>query len=154
MGKPLSMDLRERIIDYVTSGQSSRQAARVYNVAPSTVVRLVAVYRETGNIAPKPQGRPPGKFGKTAKHWEFVLEVVQCEPDITLHEMASALLDAEGETLSISSLHNFLQREGYRYKKRPDRRGAQTRGRRTRPPGLEGGPSAAHALSAVPTGVH
>ena len=145
MGKPLSMDLRERIIDYVTSGQSSRQAARVYNVAPSTVLRLVAAYRKTGDISPKPQGRPPGKFGKTAKHRAFLLEMVQRERDITLQEIVSALLYGEGETLSLSSLHAFLRREGYRYKKRPDRPGTRARVRTAGAAGLDREAPAAHA---------
>jgi transposase len=38
MGKPYSMDLRERLVAYVEAGHSCRAAARVYDVSPSTAV--------------------------------------------------------------------------------------------------------------------
>jgi len=90
MGKPYSLDLRERIVAYVLAGHSARAAARVFGVSPSTAVRLAAEHRRCGNIAPKPQGRVPGTAGKLAPHMDFPIEIVRCEPDITLNELAGA----------------------------------------------------------------
>jgi transposase len=125
MCKPYSMDLRERLVAYVEAGHSCRAAARVYDVSPSTAVRLAAAQRERGDLAPKPQGRAPGTAGKLAAHQVFLLELVRAEPDITLKELAGALAGALAEAhevrVQLSSVHRALLRAGYSYKKRTDR---------------------------------
>ncbi|MET4733894.1 transposase, partial [Thalassospira sp. MBR-102] len=45
MGKPYSLDLRERIVRYIEQGHSARAAAAVFGVSASTAVRLAAAYR-------------------------------------------------------------------------------------------------------------
>ena len=47
MGKPLSLDLRRRIVACVEAGQSRRAAAAKFDVSPSFVVELMRRYRET-----------------------------------------------------------------------------------------------------------
>ena len=125
MGKPYSMDLRERIVAYVEAGHCCRAAARVFAVSASTAVRLAAAQRERGNVSPKPQGRMPGMAGKLAAHQAFLLEIVQAEPDITLKELAGALVEAHGVRGQLFSLHRALRRAGYSYKKRTGRSGAR-----------------------------
>jgi transposase len=125
MGKPYSTDLRERILAFVETGHSCRAAARVFGVSASTAVRLAAAQREHGNVRPKPQGRAPGTAGKLAGHRTFLLEVVRGEPDITLKELAGALLEAHGVKVQLSSLHRALRRAGTSYKKRTGRSGAR-----------------------------
>jgi len=78
-----------------------------------------------GHVAPKPQGRAPGTAGKLAPHKAFLLEIVRAEPDITLKELAGALLEAHGVRVQLSSLHRALVRAGTSYKKRTDRGGAR-----------------------------
>ena len=125
MGKPYSMDLRERIVAYVEAGHSCRAAARLFAVAASTAVRLAGQQRLQGHVAPKPQGRAPGAAGKLAGHQAFLLEIIQAEPDITLKELAGALAEAHGVRVQLSSLHRALRRAGYSYKKRTGRSGAR-----------------------------
>ena len=72
---------------------------------------------------PKPQGRPAGQFGKLAPHRDFLLKIVQAEPDITLKELAAALAETHGVEVQLSSLHRALERAGLSYKKRTDRSG-------------------------------
>jgi len=124
MGKPYSMDLRERIVAYVCAGNSARGAARVFGVGASTAVRFAAEFRRCGNIAPKRQGRVPGTVGKLAPHMDFLIEVVQCDPDITLRELAGALEEACGVRVQQSSIHRALASAGYSYKKRASGAGA------------------------------
>lgn len=121
MGKPYSLDLRYRIVAYVEAGHSARAAGRVFGVSASTAVRLVAAWRGHATVAARPQGRVAGTVGKLAAHRTFLLEVVQAEPDITLKELAGALLEAEGVKANVSSLHRLLQAAGQSYKKRTDR---------------------------------
>ena len=121
MGKPYSLDLRERICAYVARGHSARAAGRVFGVSAATAVRFAADQRLRGTVAPKRQGRPPGRFGKLAPHLDFLLEVVSAEPDITLKELSAALSEARGVHVELSSLHRALVRAGLSYKKRIDR---------------------------------
>ena len=127
MGKALSLDLRERVACYVASGHSRRAAGRVFGVGASTVVRLVASQSRTGSLAPKPQGRAPGTSGKLASHIGFLTGMVGAEPDITLQELADALVQSHGVTVQLSSIHRALRRAGLTYKKRPDRHRAAAR---------------------------
>ena len=121
MGKPYSLDLRERICAYVLAGHSARAAGRVFGVSAATAIRFAAGYRERADVTPKPQGRPSGRFGKLVPHLDFLLNVVRAEPDITLKELAAALSETEGVQVQLSSLHRALERAGMSYKKRTDR---------------------------------
>lgn len=93
MGKPCSLDLRERNCAYVAMGHPARSAGRLFGVSAATAVRFAAKHRDHGTAAPKPQERPAGKFGKLAPHRNFLLDIVRAEPDITLKELAAALSD-------------------------------------------------------------
>ena len=121
MGKPYSLDLRQRICAYVAAGHSARAAGRVFGVSAATAVRLAAEYRMQGMAVAKRQGRPPGRFGKLAPHLDFLVEIVRAKPDITLKELAAALSETEGMNVQLSSLHHALSRAGLSYKKRADR---------------------------------
>lgn len=121
MGKPYSLDLRERICAYVARGHSARAAGRVFGVSAATAVRFAAEHREGGDVAAKPQGRPSGRFGKLAPHLDFLVDIVRAEPDITLKELAAALSETEGVKVQLSSVHRALERAGLSYKKRADR---------------------------------
>ncbi len=124
MGKSYSLDLRERIVGYVDAGHSARAAGRVYGVSASTAVRLVSARRHTGSVAPMRQGRTPGTVGKLAPHMDFLIEVVQSDPDITLWELAGALEEVSEVQVNVSSIHRALVRAGYSYKKRVGGAGA------------------------------
>ena len=123
MGKPYSLDLRERIAAYVAAGNSGRAAGRVFGVSASTAIRIAAEHRARGEVAAKPQGRPAGRFGKLAPHMDFLIEIVGAEPDITLAELGNALEDTYGLNVHLSSIHRALQRAGLSYKKRAYRAG-------------------------------
>ncbi|MBK5934365.1 hypothetical protein CCR78_10310, partial [Rhodovulum imhoffii] len=59
-------------------------------------MNTVREHREHGKAVPRPQGRPAGQFGKLAPHRDFLLEIVQAGPDITLKELAAALVETHG----------------------------------------------------------
>lgn len=124
MGKPYSLDLRERIVGYVEEGHSARAAAGVFGVSPSTAVRLAAAQRDHGSVAPKPQGRAPGTAGKLAAHTDFLLARMKSEPDTTLQELADVLREDRGVEVQLSSIYRALIRAGYSYKKRAGGAGA------------------------------
>ncbi len=52
MGKPLSEDLRERVVAFVDAGHSCREAARRFRISASNAVRIMQRKRFTGSVAP------------------------------------------------------------------------------------------------------
>ena len=128
MGKPYSMDLRERIARYIAAGHSRRAASRVFGVSASTAIRLAAEYHVRGAVTPKRQGRLPGTTGKLKPHIAFLVEIVRAEPDLTLKELAGALEATHGVPVHLSSIHRALIRAGFSYKKRPDCAGKRAGG--------------------------
>ena len=124
MGKPFSLDLRHRICAYVSAGNACRSAGRVFGVSAATAVRYVAEHREHGEVIAKPQGRPVGQFGKLVAYVDFLTDLVQAGPDITLQELANALENTYGVNVHLSSIHRILVGSGFSYKKRAYRPGA------------------------------
>lgn len=57
MTRPLSNDLRERLIKAVAGGATCRAAAARFGIAPSTAIKLVRRWRDTGTSTPRPQDR-------------------------------------------------------------------------------------------------
>lgn len=127
MGKPLSLDLRNRIVALVRSGISRRAAAERFDVSPSSAVRFAKLDEVQGDPAPDRMGRPPGT-GKLAAHRDFLCEVVDSVPDITGPELAAALRDARGIDVHPSSILRVLKAAGYTYKKIAAGGRARTRG--------------------------
>ncbi|PTN01877.1 hypothetical protein C8N32_1091, partial [Rhodovulum imhoffii] len=115
MGKPYSLDLRERICACVAEGNSARSAGRLFGVSAATAVRLAAEHREYGKAVPRPQGRPAGQFGKLAPHRDFLLEIVQAGPDITLKELAAVIGSgaAAGIYLGTETRHALRLKPGH-----------------------------------------
>jgi transposase len=116
MGRALSLDLRERVWSFIEAGGSRRAAARHFRISASSAVRIAASQAERGTLAPRKTGRPPGK-GKLAPCLDFLMEAVEAAPDITLEELAAALLDAEGVKAHPASISRALTRAGLTYKK-------------------------------------
>ena len=116
MGRAYSLDLRERVAGHVTEGGSRREAGRRFGVSASTAVRIAALQAERGTLEPRQQGRPPGK-GKLAPYLGFLRELVDAVPDITLKELAAALVAEHGVRVHPSSICRALQAADYTYKK-------------------------------------
>lgn len=114
MGKPYSLDLRERIIGFVEEGGSCRGAAERFDVSPSCAIKLMERFHRTGSSAP---GRRGGSVGKLAPHKEFLLGRVKEKPDITMPELAEVLKAETGTEAAPASLSRFLIRQGQRFKK-------------------------------------
>ena len=56
MAKPLSEDLRIRLIQAVEGGLSRRAAAERFGVSAASAVRFVSEWRQSGATSAKPQG--------------------------------------------------------------------------------------------------
>jgi len=114
MGKPYSLDLRERIIGFVEGGGSRRQAAERFDVSASCAIKLMDRFHRTGSAAPDRRG---GSIGKLAPYKDFLLGRVKEKPDITMPELAEVLKVETGTEAAAASLSRFLIRHGQRFKK-------------------------------------
>jgi transposase len=128
MGKPYSMDLRERVHAQIADGNSRRGAADHYRVSASFAVKLAARVARTGSAEPARQGRPPGG-GKLAAHLAALLEWVEAKPDMTMPELASKLKAERDVTAHPASLSRVLLKAGLSFKKNAAGLGGQSRGR-------------------------
>ena len=115
MGKPYSIDLRERVQAEIAGGQSRRSAARRYDVSASFAVKLADRVSRTGSAQPARQGRPPGG-GKLASYLAALLEWVAAEPDITMPELAAKLKAEKDVTAHPASLSRVLRKAGLSFK--------------------------------------
>lgn len=116
MGRCLSGDLRGRVVSAVEKGSSRRAAAGRFGVSPSSAIRWVAAFRETGSAAAKPQGGDR-RSQRIEAHRVFILKTVADRKDITLAEL-QGLLARRGARFGIGTLWRFFDRHGVTLKKR------------------------------------
>jgi transposase len=88
MPKPYSDDLRERVIEAVEAGASRREAAENFNLSPSSAVKWLQRWRDTGSAKARPTG---GSTSPLEEHAEWLLVLVSEQPDLTLDEIVAAM---------------------------------------------------------------
>jgi putative transposase len=114
MTRPLSNDLRKRVVAAVTGGESCRSVAARFGVSVSSVVKWSQRYRATGSVAP---GKMGGHRKRTLEpHRAFIKERISQTPHLTLHGLKDELA-ARGVKVSHNAVWLFLRREGLRFKK-------------------------------------
>jgi transposase len=133
MARAYSADMRERVIARVESGASRREAAEHYDVSASTAVIWVKCFRKTGRCAAKPRG---GSTSPLEKHANFLLALIEAQPDLTLDEIVSAMRKRRIAG-SRTAIWRVFQRHKVTFKKKPARRGAGARGRGAGAPTLD-----------------
>jgi transposase len=116
MGKGYSQDLRDRVIDAVVDEKMSRRAAaQRFGVGESSAIRWVERYLGTGARAIVGTGghRP----SKLKPHREWLLDILDAEPDITLMALSARFLKARGVKATTGMLSYFYIGEGISFKK-------------------------------------
>ena len=108
--KPYSLDLRQKIIEVYSEGNTSqRQLASQFHVALSFVQKLLKQYRETGNIAPKKrQSQTPTKLNSA--QLKVLQELVETNNDATLEELRHQLAQKTGVVIGRSTVDRMLGR--------------------------------------------
>ena len=132
MARAYSLDLRERVVAAVASGQSCRWAAKTFMVSVASVVEWSQRQRAVGSPAAlKMGGRRPYLV---ARERDWVLSRIAEKPDLTLRALLRELAD-RGLVVSYYALWHFLQHEGATFKKAfapPNRTGRDVARRRKR----------------------
>ena len=121
MGKPYSMDIRDRVVEAIErKGLSRRQAAERYGIAPSTAVNWMRRLRDTGSVEPGQMGghRPKKIVGA---HRDFLLERVRRDPDFTLLGLVRELA-GRGLKVDYRTVWTFVHDEKLRFKKNRGRK--------------------------------
>ena len=121
MPKPYSQDLRDRVIDAVARGETSRRgAARRYEISKSVAIKWLERLEREGSR--EPVGHGGHRASKLMPHREF-LEAARAEKsDITLQALCDRLSAERRVKADTSMMSRFLQRIGVTFKKRPSSR--------------------------------
>jgi putative transposase len=115
MARPLSNDLRERVVAAVAAGESCRSVAGRFDVAVSSVVKWSQRARRTGSVS-------PGKMGGHRKpvlapHRDFITQRIEAVSHLTLHGLKRELA-LRGVNVSHNTIWTFMRRQGLRFKKK------------------------------------
>ena len=115
MARPISMDLRERLVLAVArDGISARAAAARFGVSVSSAIVWVRRHRETGSVAPgKIGGYKPNILGGT--HGDWLIE--RTDTDFTLRGLV-AELGARGVKVDYVQVWRFVHARGLSFKKK------------------------------------
>ena len=122
MPAPLSFDIRHRFQRLIKKGVSGREAGRRLLISAASASRLGSKIANGEDLTPKPSGGRKGG-GKLAGHHDFLIELIEQDPDITLFELRDALASAhdlkvrEYPELCVSALTHAGFRYGHALKR-------------------------------------
>ena len=124
MTRAYSEDLRSRVIKEINKGTSCRRAAELFGVGPSTAIKWMERWRETGSYEAFAQGGDRRSRFK-GKERDWLLQKIKDAPDMTLEELRQAL-KKHGITVGYGTVWRFFDREGISFKKNGLRHRAKT----------------------------
>ena len=114
MRKPISVDLRARIVEAYGQKEGTREeVAKRFKVSLGMVKKLLQQQSQTGDL--RPRYRFCGRKAKLMpEHGGALKALVAREPDVTLAEMKERL----GLSCTVAAIHQVLEKLGLTYKKR------------------------------------
>lgn len=120
MPAPLSVDLRQRILDaYQAKEGSQRQLAKRFKVSLSFIRDLMCHHRETGTVQPNPRsGGAVAKLGKA--QLPIVEALVKAQPDALLTELCDRFAKQTGIEVSVSTMQRVVSQLRLSTKKNAD----------------------------------
>ena len=119
MARPLSLDLRQRVVSAVMEGGlSNNKAAARFGIAISTANLWVRKFKATGSLDHGKIGgyRPATLSGL---HRDWLLERCATGRDFTLRGLVAELAQVRGLKVDYVSVWRFVHAEGLSHKKRP-----------------------------------
>ena len=113
--KPYSVDLREKIVEAISTGTPKAQVARSFGVGLSTVKRYAGKAERGEGLAPR---KSPGKRRKVDGTLQRLLEHdLEKRPTATLPQRRELLARVAGVEVSDSTVSRTLRRMGFGRKK-------------------------------------
>ena len=116
MAKALSKELREKIVGAYERGFGTiKEVAEIFTINERTVAKYLQIYREIGDLTPKPlPGRPPIL---TNENLEVIKEIIILNKDGTLQDFRDAFKIITGIHVAISTLQNACDKLSMNRKK-------------------------------------
>jgi transposase len=121
--KPLSEDLRQRIVRAREQGEGTGEVCRRFGVSRRSVERFWNQYRRRGHCHPKQIGGY--RRSRLAGHDQRVRAWINAQPDLTLAQLRARCREHLGVRLGNTALWHRLERLGLTYKKNDARRRAR-----------------------------
>ena len=118
--RPLSQDLRQRIIAARERGEGTGEVCRRFGVSRKSVERFWNQHRLTGECRPK-------KFGgyrrsRLEKHERTLRRWIAAQADMTLSELQQRCLERLEVSIGINAMWHQIERLGLSYKNDARRR--------------------------------
>ena len=115
MPKPLSNDLRKRLIKAVESGMSARAAGRRLDIAESTATGIVKDWRDRDSYEPLSTGGC--RRSVLEEEAMFIEQMVSEHGDWSEAELNAHLRQECGIEVHDTTVGRFIRAKGWRYKK-------------------------------------
>jgi len=110
--KAINIEIRQLIVRAKSLGKTIKEIAHLYNVSTRSVNRICSLHRDTNSLAHiKSKGRQ-SKLTDSMK--AAIYAKMEAEPGCTL----LAMIEDLALPINQSSLHKFLEKSGYSYKKK------------------------------------
>ena len=122
--RPLSQDLRQRIIAAREHGEGTGDVCKRFGVSRKSVERFWMQHRLTGECRPKQIGGY--RRSRLEKHDRTLHRWIAVQSDLTLSELQKRCLEQLKVTIGITALWHRLERLGLSYKKNDARRRARS----------------------------
>src|ERR1700759_2767133 len=118
MGRPYSLDLRERVVSAMTAGMSGQKAAQHFSIGESSALRWARRAHETGSPKAKPMGGTRPFVLEAHRRW-ITVRLAE-KPALTLRALAAELKAraAKGSSFAVGSI---VADAGLSFKKKPAR---------------------------------
>ncbi|MFN9567936.1 MAG: winged helix-turn-helix domain-containing protein [Akkermansiaceae bacterium] len=123
MGKPLSEDLRKRIVAKRDEGHTAAEVSQMFRVSMRSINRFCARMRSQGNLSHDKLGKPPGS--QLDLHQEEISKWIAEGPSLTLEEIAARCETQFGLSIHHTTVMRALAKWGFRYKKNDVRQRAE-----------------------------
>ena len=120
--RPLSEDLRRRIIEARQAGAGSVEVSERFRVSRRTVARLYGLFEASGDVRPKQVGGH--RRSRLAPHGRTIDRWISRKADISLVELRERCQTELGITIGVNALWHQLRRMGLSSKKNDARRRA------------------------------
>jgi transposase len=122
--KPLSEDLRQRIVEAREKGEGTGEVCRRFRVSRSSVERFWNQYRRRGHCRPKQIGGY--RRSRLESHDRQLRRWITQQADLTLGELQTRCREQLQVRIGINALWHRLDRLGLSYKKNDARRRARS----------------------------
>ena len=117
MANPLSKELREKIVIAYEKGLGTiKEVAEMFDITPRTVAKYLQIFRETGDLTPKPlPGRPPIL---TNENLDIIKKIIILNKDGTLQDFRDSFKEKTGIHIAISTMQNACDKLNMNRKKK------------------------------------